>query len=438
MRIKTSAVCWFFTALMVMLSAPAQGAYDYVDISNPSLRKIPIAIPLFKTMPQPQPRIAQEGVQELMDNLTFTGYFKVIEPRLYLEDLQSGGITEADIRFKKWTQIGSELLVTGGIQVNGDILEVEMRLFDTVRGELIVGKRYKGWEKDLPRMVRRFADEIIHSLTGQWGVFDTRIALVSNGTGTKEIFICDYDGSNPVQVTNHNSISMSPAWSSDGNLIAYMSYTTGRPSIHIRDIEGGAGTVIHKQGLNATPAWYPGKAMLAATLSFEGDQEIYLLTREGKMTQKLTSQPGIDTSPTWSPDGSRMAFVSNRAGNPQIYIEDVDGGSVRRLTFQGNYNTQPDWSPKGDQIAYSSMEGNQINIYVIKVNGGGPVRLTSGAGRNESPSWSPDGSMIVFSSTREGAPGIFVMTAYGTDQRRLLSLPGAQTDPAWSPRMTQR
>jgi len=312
---------------------------------------------------------------------------------------------------------------------------LEMRLFDTIKQKMIVGRKYKGRQKDLRKIIHLFAKEIVFRLTGNQGVFDTRISFLSTKGKSKEIFISDFDGYRPRQFTRHNSIVMSPAWSSDGKWIAYTSYSRGRPELFIKHIRDKRGAIVSKKGINSAPAWVPGKNELAATLSFSGDPEIYLLTGTGKIIKRLTYNKGIDTSPTWSPDGSQMAFVSRRAGSPQIYIKDIKTGHARRLTFQGRYNTQPSWSPKGDKIAYSAIEKGEANIYVINTNGSNSMQLTRDAGYNESPSWSPDGSLMVFSSTREGVGRIYVMTAFGTDQRRLLKMPGAQTHPQWSPRV---
>jgi TolB protein len=320
-------------------------------------------------------------------------------------------------------------------------VEMELRLFDTFKGQSVIGKRYRGAPKDTRRIVRRFAGEVIFFLTGTHGFFNSEIAFVSTQTGNKEIYICEFDGHNPVQFTRTRDITLSPAWSPDGQWLAYTAYPKNRPFLYIKHRFQKRGYEIGNKGLNITPAWMPANdpspsldnLRLAATLSFTGDQEIYLLTGKGKIIKRLTKSWGSDVSPTWSPDGKKFAFVSNRSGNPQIYVKDLDSGRVDRLTYQGRYNTQPNWSPKGDKLAYAGMEGGRNDIYVIGFTGRPPMQLTRDAGNNESPSWSPDGSMIVFSSTREGRPHIYVMTAFGTDQRRLLTMPGEQTNPQWSP-----
>ena len=408
--------------------------YDYIDISNPFLRKIPLAIPLFNngTGTTEEARLSESSADLLSASLEFTGYFEILDRQAFLFDPQSDGILTPQINFANWTVIGAELLITGLYEETNGKIEMELRLFDTFKGRRILGKKYSGQMADQRRIIHRFCSEVIQYLTGSKGVFASKIAFVSTGSGNKEIYSCEFDGYNPRQLTRNHSITLNPAWSSNGRYLAYTSYKQGKPDLFIKNLAEMQETSVAKKGLNITPAWVPGKFELAATLSFSGDQEIYLLTGSGKIIKRLTKMRGSDLSPTWSPDGKKLAFVSNRSGSPQVYIQDMISGKVRRLTYEGNYNTQPSWSPRGDKIAYASFANNQHNISLIDLEGRQQLQLTFESGDNEAPSWSPDGTLIVFSSTREGPSRIYVMTASGTDQRRLIMLNGEQTNPKWS------
>ncbi|MDM8515465.1 Tol-Pal system beta propeller repeat protein TolB [Desulfobacterales bacterium HSG16] len=415
----------------------AMSAGKNVITINPFLRKMPIAVPHFKSVPD-NAELSENCAAILSDTLEFTGYFKILKQAAFPDSPHITGKIDSVADFGQWTAIGADYLITGGIKTNGKLFEMELRLFDTVKQTMLIGKRYKGWTVDREKTIRRFCSEVIHHLTGSWGFFDSRIAFVSNGTGNKEIYTCDFNGKSIKKFTTHKSITLTPSWSSDAKWLAYTSYAKGNPDIYIKKLRDKYGSVFSRNGTNATPAWVPGKFMLAASLSFSGDQDIYLLTGKGKLGKRLTRKWGIDTSPAFSPDGTKMAFVSSRAGSPQIYIYDMRSGKVERLTFDGRYNTQPDWSPKGNEIVYSALNRSRIDICVIGVNGRNMRKLTRNSGKNESPSWAPDGSMIVFSSNREGPNRIYIMTAFGTDQRRLLVLPGQQSSPAWSPRLVQK
>ncbi|BBO81656.1 protein TolB [Desulfosarcina ovata subsp. sediminis] len=436
MTIQHRLCAMLVVMVLMLLPQPAAAAsYNYIDISNPFLRKTPIAVPTFQTDGQDSTAapVARQASQLISYYLDFTGYFTISDPGAFLENPQTMNITGSGIRYRNWTAIGAELLVTGKVVVSDGDAEFELRLFDTVKEKMLLGKRYRGAIDDHQRVARRFCSEVVYTIFGSHGFFDSRLAFVSNGSGNKEIYLCDFDGRNITPFTHHRSISLFPDWSSDGSWIAYTTYAEKKPRIYIRHVREKRIAKIQKPKLQMTPAWVPGSFELAASLSFSGDQEIYLLTGNGKVIKRLTNMEGIDVEPTWSPDGKRMAFVSRRSGNPQIYIYDTVSGRVQRLTFEGRYNTQPSWSPSGDKIAYSAMRSGVLDIFAINPEGGEPTQLTENQGSNEAPTWSPDGSLIAFGSTREGKSRIYVMTAYGTDQRRLLTLPGEQTNPKWSP-----
>ena len=429
-----------FTALLLAsllaaaAPAAAQESYQYIDIRNPFLRKIPLAVPLFRT-PNDSAReadSARKAVELLAGSLDFTGYFKIMDRSGFLFDPQKSGVAATDINFQNWTVIGAELLITGIFEQTGDSVQMELRLFDTFKARQVIGKRYAGQSSELRTMVLRFCAEVIYYLTGNKGIFNSKIAFVSTGSGKKEIYTCDFDGYAPLRVTYNDSITLFPAWADDGKHLAYTSYKGGKPDIYIRNLASKKESVVALNGINITPSWVPGKFELAATLSFNGAQEIYLLTGAGKVIKKLSSSRGTNVSPSWSPDGSKLAFVSDRTGGPQIYILDVRSGNESRLTFEGKYNTQPAWSPRGDKIAYTSQIGGLQQVCVIGADGQGAMQLTREGGSSESPSWSPDGTLLVFSSNREGPSRLYVMTAFGTDPRRLLLLNGEQTSPKWS------
>ncbi len=427
------------TVWTIMASSLPCQARVYIDITAPHLRKIPTAVPLLKPIGpgNKQEELMVKFADLLAKTIDFTGFFKILDRQSFLENPQQASLLQHAINFKNWTDIGAELLVKGGFQYHKNLLKIELRLFDTFSGRLIIGKRYTGHLNDHRRMIRRFSDDMIRILTGHQGIFSTQIAFISTTTGHKEIYIADFDGYNPRQFTDTKAITLFPAWSSDGKWLAYTDYRHGKPDLYLRDIKQRRGTVVSLKGSSITPCWVPGQFALAASLSHEGNPSIYLLTGKGKIMKKLTHHWDIDVSPTWSPDGKAMAFVSNRSGGPQIYIKDMEDGNIRRLTYEGNYNTSPQWSPRDNYIAYSAMSRNDgTNICVIPVQGGEPIQLTNNAGNNESPTWSPDGSLIAFCSDKEGRSRIYVMNANGSNQRRLLALEGEQTSPAWSPRLS--
>lgn len=426
--------CWVLICLCFS-SAQAKD-YDYISISNPFLNKTPLAVTQFKafTGHDAEVKDGAKAEQILKDALDFTGYLKVIDSMAFLSNPAQTGIQLGQINFKDWTGIGAELLITAGIEEKDGQVKLKMRLFDTFNTKLLVGKIYTGKSSQLREIIHMFCAEVSFKLTGNYGVFNSKISFVSTVNGHKEIFVCDFDGYNPKQITHHKSISLSPAWSHDSQWLAYVSYVKGKPDIYVKHLKGNRGAIINYDGMNISPDWMPGQLKLAATLSFSGSQEIYLLTKKGEIIKRVTKSWGVNVSPKFSPDGKRIAFTSSRGGNPQIYLQELESGEIRRLTFQGRYNTSPAWSPDGKKMAYVGIEKNKINIFVMDLESGASVQLTMNQKDNEDPTWSPDGSLIAFKSNREGGrkSRVFVMTAAGTDQRRLLTLKGQQSQPRWS------
>ncbi len=418
-------------------------SYDYIDITDPGFKKTPIAVPVFKaiTHGSKEQKICEESSALLSDTLEFTGYFKLIDRDAFLTDRESMGVKKEDIRFKNLTVIGAEYLITGGVKISGDLLTIELRLFDTltqtgVEG-LELGYTDRLEDHSLREIIHTYCAKVISQLFKVQGIFSSKIAFESKKNGVKEIFSCDFDGYAPQQTTRHNSIAISPTWSTDRKWIAYTALVEEKWKLYIKNLGESRGSVIDQHRHIQNPVWLPNKLELAATLSDSRGLTIYLMTGEGKIIEKLTDTKKtdalrIDVSPSWSPDGKKFAFVSNRQGGRQIFIKNPDTGQVRRLTNEGKLNESPSWSPKGNKIAYAAWIDEHCDIHVISVDGSGDMQLTHDSGDNESPSWSPGGNLIAFSSTREGVSKIYIMTATGTDQRRLLNLPGAQSTPRWS------
>ena len=420
------------------LASPSRAADRvYIDINAPYARKFPVAVTEMKPLGGVGSLEEARQMSEVIRNdLDFCGLFQPLDPKGFLEDWRTMGLTAATTNFQAWSMVKAEFLIKGGFTSDGQSFVCELRLFDVRRGQLLTGKRYSGTIKDYRIMAHKFSDEVMAQITGEQGIFQTRMAFVSTSTGYKEIYVSDFDGYAPTQLTNYRSISLDPTWSMDNSRLAFTSYKDGQPYLYRMDANGqGVRRIISRKGLNITPAYHPDGQSMAVTLSFTGDQELYLITTGGQVIKRLTDSRDIDVQPSFSPDGRSMAFVSKRQGSPQIFIMDLDSGATRRLTYEGKYNTSPAWSPRGDRIAYVGMEDNRFDIFTIAVDGSDRQQLTYNQRDNEHPSWSADGRMIAFASNRSGATAIYGMTANGGHVKRVTSMRGKQTSPSWSGRL---
>jgi len=410
----------------VMLNVIAGGA-----------KKLNIAIPDFTVISGSDAQGFSRGLPEVVSrDLTFSNLFSVVSAVPPLPANNAGAVREA------WTNFaaaGAHAGLHGLLTLAGDRATVEMRLYDLTSPEqrLIVTKKFEFPAAQARRLAHRVSDEVVFQFTGEQGIADTKIAFAATTSGSKELYMMDYDGAGLTRVTSNNSINLMPAWSSDTRSIAFTSYAgSGYPYLYRlfpferRPMQLLAGY----PGINTSPAWSPDGRFLALTLSKDGSPKIYLLTLANGALRRLTTWSGIDTEPTWSPTGREIAFVSDRSGSAQVYVMDVEGTNVRRLT-QSGFNTQPRWSPKGDVIAFTSRQGTH-DIWAVTADGSGMLRrLTDGPGSNEGASWAPNGRHLVFQSNRTGRYQLYTMSADGSEQELLSKGAGEATSASWSPRL---
>lgn len=360
-------------------------------------------------------------------DLDFSPFYDIVViDSFYLKHMEMTAMT-----LLGWSQLGAEYVVRGEAEFSGSEITVKYKLFYAKSGIEFARGSFKSPSSNFRRLAHKVANEIIYYLTGEQGIFDTRICFVSDRTGNKELYLCDYDGANIYQLTGNKSINISPSFSPDDRKILFTSYMRGDPQIYQYDVVSGAVDLLAAYpGVNSTGQVSPDNKTIVCSLTRDGDSELYLLERSGKIKNRLTYSSAIESSPCWSPTGSEICFTSDRTGNPQLYIMDKDGINVRRITFLGNYNDSPDWSPKGDKIVFVSRVEGKFNICTVDVTGEN-FRVLTELGNNENPHWSPDGNHIVFSSNRSGAKEIYIMDRFGNEERRLTT-GGGNTNPAWS------
>lgn len=415
--------------LLVWVGDGLAQSREYIDVRAPITKKYVIATPKLQGPGGSGPELGAALAVQADQDLRLSGHFTVLDPGTY--DSSPIGPSPSTGQLHSLSALGCNLVIAGGWRQEGGQLVLDLKLIDPGSGQMLVGKRYRGGANDGQRMMTQFVNEVVLFLTGERGVPQGRLAFISGGTDVRELYVMDIGGS-PKQLTRYRTLTLTPSWSPDGQEVFFCSYRGGFPALYAVNPGSGSIRKLSTHGtLNVTPAGGP-RGLLAATLNKSGDQEIYLLDRQGNIKQRLTQSPGIDISPTFSPDGAQLAFVSNRGGNPQIYIVSTGGGQPRRLTFGGTYNVSPAWSPRGDLIAYASRTGGGFQILVISPQGGGARQITR-EGSNESPTWSPDGSFIACSSTRGGTSAIYLVNVKTGTATRLTTMPGAQTQPAWAP-----
>ena len=415
------------------------GAADvFLEATRPDFQKIPVGVLEFQSVMAPD-NAAERAAEVLKADLRRSQIFSVTDlVKLGIKvdeklDLLNGAQLPL---FKQAADNGVAVLVWGKMATRDADLVFDGYAYDGGTAELLVGKRYVGGPPAVRLMAHRLADELVSRYTGEPGIARTRIAYVSDQRGGRELFVMDYDGYAPRQVTADGFLNLTPQWSPDRQSLVFTAYRNRRnQTIDMIELATGKRrTLVALAGLNITPSLSPDGRYLAFATSQDGNSEIYTLDTRTKALERLTFHAAGDLSPFWSPSGRELAFTSDRGGGPQIYVMNADGSNVRRLTFDGDYNAAPAWSPRGDWIAFvcRSQEG-QFKLCLITPDGQKRLQITTGSGIDDSPSWSPDGRHLVFSSMVNGESHIFMINRDGTEQERLTSGGTRHSSPSWSP-----
>lgn len=330
---------------------------------------------------------------------------------------------------------GAQLYLEMKVLQEADKIVVEARLLDTNSGSAQLARRYRSSEAALTRLAYTIVDDIVRHLTGKPSIFLREIAFVSTrdsgaGPRVKEIYLMSWDGSEQRRITSHNSISLTPAWSPDGENIVYNFIGTSSDLYMISRQGGGRRKLPTGVGLNSSPAFSPDGSKIAFVGSRGGNSDIYVMNADGSDVRRLTTEPKIEATPAWSPNGREISFTSDRSGSPQIYVMEAEGTNVRRISFDGEWNDDAVWSPNGELIAYTSGVKGYYQIRIMNV-ATKRTWIIAGTGSNEQPCWSPDGRSILFQSNRSGKWQIYRVNPDGTGLTQLTFL-GENFSPDWS------
>ena len=406
-------------------AVPAAQAQFRVEISGIGASQIPVAIAPFRD----EDRAAVPISQVIRADLERSGLFRIVPA--------SGEAIDELSRpdFPGWRNRGADALAGGSATRLADGRhDLRYRLWDVVKGADLLGQSLAVPREDLRRAAHRIADEIYQKLTGERGIFSTRIAFVSKSAGRYTLFVADADGEGARVAISGGDPIISPAWSPDGNELAYVSFESGKPAVYVQDVASGRRRVVANfRGSNSAPAWSPDGTHLAVTLTRDGNSEIYVMNRQGDGLRRLTQSPSIDTEAAWSADGRSIYFVSDRGGGPQVYRMGTDGGGVERVTFQGSYNISPAPSPDGRYLAYINRGGgNSFRLQLLDL-GSGTVTALSDTNDDESPSFAPNSRMIIYASRSGGRDVLMTTTIDGRVKARLSPPQVDVREPVWGP-----
>jgi TolB protein len=417
----------FFVASLAILgwifTTPAHAQFR-VEISGVGATQVPIAIAKFRD----EDKAGQALANIVRSDLERSGLFRNIDAPGVLDETTQPAMPE-------WRSRNADALVGGSVSKLADgRFDVRFKLWDVVKGAELGGQSTVVDATDLRLAAHRLADFVHEKLTGEKGVFSTRIAYVTQGGGRFTLRVADADGEGGQVAVNSAEPLISPAWSPDGKELAYVSFESQKAVVIAQDVSTGKRrTIASFRGSNSAPAWSPDGQQLALTLSRDGGAQLYVMNRFGEGVRRLTTSNAIDTEPVFSPDGKTVYFVSDRGGSPQIYRVPVAGGTPERVSFSGSYNISPAISPNGRSMAYITRQGNAFKLALLDLTAGAAPQLISDTTDDESPSFSPNGRLLIYATRSQGRDVLMTTTLDGKIKARLVSTTADVREPVWGP-----
>jgi TolB protein len=417
---------WLFFLLVWWLCKPLNAALD-IEIFGGGATQIPIAIAPFAA----ESRLPQSITSIVAADLQRSGLFRMVD---------TAGLAPhnpVDVVYADWANRGAGALVIGETNLLPDgQIEIRFYLMDVAKRVQLTSLITTVSTAQLRAVAHRIADIVFEALTGNKGVFSSRIAYVMKQGENYALQVADADGFNAQSMIEYPEPIISPAWSPDGSKIAYVSFANKKPVVYVQTVATGERRIVANfKGSNSAPAWSPDGEKLAVVLTTQGNSQIFLINADGGGLQRLTRSAGIDTEPSFSPDGRSIIFTSDRGGSPQIYrmaITETASGVAERLTFEGNYNVSPDYSRDGKSFTFIHRHNNQFNVAVQDI-ATRQMQILTKSQFDESPSFAPNDMMILYATEIGGRGILSAVSRDGQTRQQLTVQIGDIREPVWGP-----
>ncbi len=416
----------FFIGLLALCTGFGAMAQFRVEVSGVGLTQLPVAVAAFR---------GNEGMTQKMAtivaaDLERSGQFRLVDTGTSVLDENARPDPAA------WRKQGADALVTGSVtRTAEDRFEVRFRLWDTVRGQDLGGQSHVVAGAELRHVAHKIADVVYEKLTGEKGVFSSRIAYVTKSANIFNLWVADADGEGAQSALRSAEPIISPSWAPNGNQLAYVSFESRKPVVYVHDVDSAKRRLVANfKGSNSAPSWSPDGRTLALTLSRDGGSQLFLMdaTAPGAEPRRLASSSAIDTEPTFTADGRFVYFVSDRGGSPQIYKIPSAGGNPERVTFTGTYNISPALSPDGRWLAYVSRIGGAFKLQIMDLASGQSTGLTDTTA-DENPSFAGNSRLIMYATQVQGREALMTTTLDGKVKARLAGQNGDLREPDWGP-----
>jgi TolB protein len=416
------------TSLLLLLAAgPAPAAPLTIEIIGGGANQVPITVLPFAG----EERFIQRVGQIVAADLQRSGLFRLGS----VGSVRPFPSEPGDINYRYWKNEGAESLVIGSLTEKDDgRVEVRFRMMDVGKQSQLLGFSYNVTVAQLRATAHKIADLVYEKLTGDAGVFSTKICFVTKTAERFELQVSDADGFGADFILAHKEPIISPQWSPDGTRIAYVSFERRKPIVFIHNLLDGTRSVLANfEGSNSAPSWSPDGKKLAVVLTKDGTSNMYLMNADGSGLTRLTNSQSIDTEPSFSPDGKFILFTSDRAGSPQIYRMRADGSAEpERMTFEGSYNVTPRYSPDGKSFIFIHRTEGRFNVAMFEIATKQMQILTAG-NLDQSPTFAPNGKMILYASEVKGRGILAAVSSDGRIKQRITVQSGDIREPAWGP-----
>lgn len=372
--------------------------------------------------------LGQEIIKIISNDLSRTGEFKVIAN----DELLSIPTNENEVIQRDWLLLDVDSIVFVDLQSQDNDLDISYSIFNISYNETEDKRRVLGLPDSLRQSSHYVSDGIYEFFYGIEGISSTKLMYVTKTANIHRLIISDSDGFNEQVLLKSNSAIISPAWSSDAQQIAYVSFENNRAQVFTQNlVSGQRELIISSRSSVSSPAWSPNNEELAFASTKDGNSEIYVINLRDKNINRLTENIAIDTEPAWSPDGKKIIFTSDRSGSPQIYEIDIRTKLKRRLTTVGTYNARASYLSNKEIILVHRNLTN-FNIASLNLNTRDLSVLTS-TKNDESPCIAPNGNVIIY-ATKDG--NLSYLAGVNISSKVSFKLPalyGELKEPAWSP-----
>ena len=273
------------------------------------------------------------------------------------------------------------------------------------RAKISAARRWRWSTADLRLAAHRIADAVYEKLTGDKGVFSTRIAYVTRVANRYTLRVTDADGEGGQVALNSTRADHLAGLVARRQIVGLRVVRKRQGRGVVQDVATGERRAIANfRGSNSAPAWSPDGRTLAVTLSRDGGSQIYLMDRRAAATsRRVTQSSAIDTEPVFTPDGKPHLFCQR----PRRQPADLPRGRGRRQSGAGDLHRQlqhqpraePRWTHARLRCAPTATSSKSRPW----TSAGGTVRTLSDTADDESPSFAPNGKLHHLRHARAGA-----------------------------------